>query len=111
ALPTSTGRPQLVQADTSGDAGQPGSGVPDLRTFLDAHPVPPHIRLLHRVFGIGDRAEQTIGESEQSAAFGVDHLEIIHRLHPGPTPRPPVPLFGCRLTFPWPASSKEEKDE
>ena len=66
-------RAHLVEAEASGDDGQPGAEVVDLR---DVGSCQPQERLLRDVLGAADVAEHLIGEIHQVGAMtapcGVD---------------------------------------
>ena len=66
-------RAHLVEAETSGDDGQPGAEVVDLR---DVRARQPQERLLRDVLGAADVAEHLVGEIHQVGAMtapcGVD---------------------------------------
>jgi hypothetical protein len=65
ALPPGPGRPELVEADAAGDPGEPGARVVDGGLLGRRHRVPAGVRLLHHVLGVGERAEQPVGEVDQ----------------------------------------------
>jgi hypothetical protein len=51
----------------AGHPGQPALDVGDLGALFLGEPVPADVGLLHRVLGVGHRAEQPVGQRDQTA--------------------------------------------
>jgi hypothetical protein len=65
ALPPGPCRAEQVQADAAGDLGQPGAGGWDGLLLLLGHGVPAGVGLLDGILGLGQGAQQPVGEVEQ----------------------------------------------
>ena len=68
ALPAGPGRAEQVEADAAGDGGQPGAGRLDGLLLLPGQGVPAGVGLLDDVLGVGERAEQPVGDVDQLSA-------------------------------------------
>jgi len=82
ALTPGPGRAEQVEADPAGDRGQPGAGRLDRLTLLGRLRVPAGVGFLDRVLGLGQRAEQPVGEVDELAALA--HHGAQRRIVPWP---------------------------
>ena len=80
ALPPGPRRAEQVQADAAGDRGQPGAGGCDGVLLLPGHGVPAGVGLLDGILGIGQRAQQPVGEVDQLAPLA--HYRVQARVGP-----------------------------
>jgi hypothetical protein len=81
ALAPGAGRAEQVQADAAGDRGQPGGRGFDGVLLLRRHGVPAGVRFLDSVLGVGQGAEQPVGEIDQLAPLAHDRAQA--RVGPG----------------------------
>jgi len=75
ALPPGPGRAEQVQADAAGDRCQPAAGGFDGFLLLPGHGVPAGVGLLDDVLGIGQGAEQPVGEVDQLTSLAHDRVQ------------------------------------
>ena len=75
ALPPGPGRAEQVQADAAGDRGQPGAGGFDGFLLLPGHGVPAGVGLLHGILGLGQGAQQPVGEIDQLTPLAHDRVQ------------------------------------
>ena len=74
-LPPGPGRAEQVEADAAGDRRQPGAGGFDGFLLLPGHGVPAGVGLLHGVLGLGQGAEQPVGEIDQLTPLAHDRAQ------------------------------------
>jgi hypothetical protein len=75
AFPPGPCRAEYVQADTTGDLGQPGAGRIDGLLLLPGHGVPAGVGLLHRILGLGEGAEEPVRQIDQMAPLAHDRVQ------------------------------------
>ena len=75
ALPPGPCRAEQVQADAAGDRGQPGAGRFDGVLLRPGHGVPAGVGLLDGILGLGQRAQQPVGEVDQLAPLAHDRAQ------------------------------------
>jgi hypothetical protein len=82
ALPPGPCRAEQVQADAAGNRGQPGAGGVDGVLPLPGHGVPAGVGLLDGILGLGQGAQQPVGEIEQLPPLADDRAQA--RVGPAP---------------------------
>ena len=75
ALPPGPRRAEQVEADATGDRRQPGAGGLDGFLLLPGHGVPAGVGLLHDVLGVGQGAEEPVGEVDQLTPLAHDRAQ------------------------------------
>ena len=75
ALPPGPGRAEQVEADAAGDRRQPGAGGFDGLLLLPGHGVPAGVGLLDGILGLGQGAQQPVGEIDQLAPLAHDRVQ------------------------------------
>src|SRR5215831_18202037 len=72
ALAAGAGRAEQVQADAAGDLRQPGAGGFDGVLLLPGQGIPAGVGLLDGVLGVGQRAQQPVGQVDQQPPLAHD---------------------------------------
>ena len=79
ALPPGPCRAEQVQADAAGDRRQPGAGGFDGLLLLPGQGVPAGVGLLHGILGLGQGAQQPVGEIDQLTPLAHDRAQARDR--------------------------------
>ena len=72
AVPSDSCRAEHIEADTAGYLRQPGAGGFDGFLLLPCHGVPTGVGLLHSILGLGEGAEEPVGEIDQLMPLAYD---------------------------------------
>jgi hypothetical protein len=78
------GRPQQVEAAARAGGGEPGGRVPDAAAIRRA---PFEEGVLHRILGVGARAEDAVGEPEEPRTRRLEGQDVVASAHLSGSPR------------------------